>query len=387
MSQDHELATIERVTQQPFEEPLDLTVEDEWSSDKTEDGHCHLDRANTHHDRYFEHEGGLSHFENAPLWAKQDAVGVIHRGRAFGDESLNERMSRVIWQKVKAREKQLWAITDCSPDIGDRSFQMARKLKRQFGNRIDMRVGAYPIFGFKTLDSDRRALIEDLASDADFLVGLPERDARPDHAEVGFDRHMTILIELAVKHQIPLQMHLDQTGLPGESGTERFVEAVNWLVTSRLPASKRPPLWAVHVLSPSSYDEERFIRLAKGLKENDIGVIVCPHAAISMRAMRNVTAPIHNLIARVMELALVGVRVRIGTDNIRDLFMPRPASPLLVRELDAFASAVRFYDENVIHKLVRGEPMNNSDLVAIAKSLDDNYKAYGWDMSSDRFRA
>lgn len=366
---------------------MDLTIEDEWSSEKTEDAHCHLDRANTHHDRYFEHEGGLQLFENAPLWVKQDTVGTIHRGLAFTDESLYERMSRVVWQKVRAGEKQLWAITDCSPDISNRSFDMAHRLKSEFSGKIDIRVGAYPIFGFKTLDSDRRALIEDLAPTADFLVGLPERDARPDHAEVGFDRHMTILIELAIKHQIPLQMHLDQTGLPTENGTERFIEAVRWLVTSRLPASKRPAMWAVHVLSPSSYEEERFIRLAKGLKEHDIGVIVCPHAALSMRAMRNVMAPIHNLIARVMELALVGVRVRIGTDNIRDLFMPRPASPLLVRELDVLASGVRFYGEEVIYKLVRGEPMNTSDLVAIAKALDDNYAAYGWDMRSDRFRA
>ena len=80
------------------------------------------------------------------------------------------------------------------------------------------------------------------------------------------------------------------------------------------------------------------------------------------------------------------MRVYLGTDNIRDLFMPRPASPLLARELDTLASAARFYDANVLYKLLRGEPMNNSDLASISRSLDGNYAAYGWAEGSEQFR-
>ncbi len=369
----------------------DLTIEGEWSSEGSEDIHCHLDRAYTWAEKYYGHEGGRSAFTDAPLWLKQDLVGKIHTGLAFMDESLHERMELVVRQKIAAHEKVLWAINDCSPDIGDRSFATALGLKKKYAGQLDIRVGAYPIFGFKSLTSkegkDRIDLIHDLAPQADFLVGLPERDARAGHEEVGFDRHMTMLIELAVKHQIPLQMHLDQTGKPGEGGTARFVEAVHWKVTSSLPASKRPRMIAVHVISPSGDDESAFVPLVKGLRENNIEVAVCPHAAISMRPMRNVAAPTHNLIARVLEMLLAGVPVHLGTDNIRDLFMPRPASPLLSRELDLLASALRFYEANVIYKLVRGEQMNNSDMASIERSLDGNYNAYGWPQGSEAFLA
>lgn len=368
---------------------FDPAVTDEWVSNGAIDGHCHADRVYTWDERYYDHEGGRSQFIDAPLWMKQDAVGTIHRGLAFTEASLWQRMEYLFLKKIAAGEKRVDAITDCSPDIGDRSFKIALALKKKYTDQIDIHVGAYPIFGFKTFtgpEKDRLELIEALAPQADFLVGLPERDARPDHAEVGFGKHISILAELAVRYSIPLRMHLDQTGRPGEDGTERFVEAVKWLVTDRWPLVKRPEISAVHVISPSSYDESQFHRLGCGLKEHHIGVDVCVHAALSMRPMRNDEAPIHNLIARVMEFVLMGIKVRLGTDNIRDLFMPRPVSPLLVRELDALASALRFYDTSVIYKLVRGEPMNNSDLASISRSLDGNYAAYGWAEGSEKFR-
>lgn len=368
---------------------FDPAVTDEWASAGACDAHCHLDRSYTWDERYYDHEGGRGQFIDAPLWMKQDAVGTIHRGEAFTEASLRQRMTYVVEKKIAAGEKRLDAIADCSPDIGDRSFRIALALKETYAKQIDIKVGAYPIFGFKTFtgpEKNRLELIEALAPEADFLIGLPERDARPDHAEVGFGKHVSILAELAVRHGIPLRMHLDQTGRPGEDGTERFIEAIKWLVTDRWPLVKRPGISAVHVISPSSYDETRFLRLVHGLKEHRIGVDVCPHAALSMRPMRNDAAPIHNLVARVMELVLAGIRVRLGTDNIRDLFMPRPASPLLSRELDALASALRFYDDNVIYKLVRGEAMNNSDLASVARSLDGNYAAYGWAAGSEQLR-
>ena len=192
-----------------------------------------------------------------------------------------------------------------------------------------------------------------------------------------YEDHLAILIDLAIEHQIPLQVHVDQTNTPEEDGTERLIEAVRWKITASLPEKRRPRVWAVHAIF-SGHSEERRTRIIHGLAENNIGVICCPHAAISMRQRRDKTAPIHNCIAPVRELLSGGVEVRLGTDNIRDLFMPLPASPLLMREIDVLASSIRYYNESVLGKIARGERLNETDLDSINKSLDGDYEAFGW---------
>jgi cytosine deaminase len=345
------------------------------------DNHCHLDRAFTFREEFFAHEGGLNAYIDAPLAIKQVATGVLHKGPAYTNESLDARMREVVLAKVAAGEKVLYAVVDCSPDIDGRAFRAALKLREEFADRIDIRVGAYPIFGFKSFGSDRQTHLEELAASAQFLVGLPERDTRPGHT-VGFDGHLSILIELAIKHRLKLQVHVDQTNHPNEDGTEQLVEAVRWLITSRVPVEKRPRVSAVHVISPTSYCEDRFWNLVRGLKRNDIRVISCPRAAASMLQIPSVQVPMHNSVARVPELLLAGIEVGFGTDNISDLFMPTPTSPLLAREAgEEFGIAqdlFRLYDETVYWKLMRGIPLNETDLGRVELNVKGKYAAAGW---------
>lgn len=340
------------------------------------DHHVHLDRALTYEDAFFEHEGGLTAFADAPLKRKQIITGVLHRGSAYTKESLETRMRIVIEDKISAGETGINAIVDCSVDIGSRAFDVAQKLRAEYAKKdYVVNVGAYPIFGFKDWGTDRQELLEGLAEKAQFLVGLPERDDQPDHP-IGFNGHIKLLIDLALKNNIPLQVHVDQTNTAEEDGTERLIEAVKWTVNAS--GIKEPPdIWAVHMISPSCYDEGRFKRLVDGLVESRVGVIVCPHAALSNRQMRNHFGPIHNSIARVRELLLSGVPVRIGTDNLTDLFMPGPESVRLQREYEILPSILRFYNKSVINKIFAGQHLNETDLDAIRGSIDGDREAFG----------
>lgn len=338
------------------------------------DSHVHLDRARTYDDIYFAHEGGMSAFVDIPLKRKQTTTGVLHRGLAYTEDNLFKRMRSVIEDKIAGGEAGMNAIIDCSVDIGDRAFRVAKALKAEYLPRgYDLQVGAYPIFGFKDWGSDRYQLIRDLAPEADFLMGLPERD---DDHPIGFDGHLRVLLDLALEFNIPLQVHVDQTNTPTENGTERLIDAVKWTYTAA--GVKNPPkVWAVHAISPSGYDEERFKRDVDGLLEHKIGVIVCPHAAISMRQMRNHFGPTRNSIARVRELLLAGVRVLVGGDNYEDLFMPLPDKVVLRREYDILASALRFYNRSVLDKIFAGQELNETDRQAIQRSIDGDCEAFG----------
>ncbi len=345
-----------------------------------QDWHCHGDRAFTYYDEYFAHEGRLSDYIEATLDVKQTAMGVLHRGPAYEEKSLDARMRRLIEVKIAGGETVLYLITDCSPDIEGRAFNVALRLRKEYADRIDIKVGAYAIFGFDYYGSEYHKHLAKLASKAQFLVGLPERDDKPSHT-ITFEGHLAILIDLAAKYKIPLQVHVDQSGKADENGRARLIH----MVRDRLvlvPKENRPKIWAVHVLSPSMKEEEDFWPIAAGLKKYDIGVIVAPHATLGNRQIRSEKGPMRNSIARVKEFILCDIDVRFGTDNTNDLFMPTPKSPLLAREFGEDFGVVqdllRFYDQTVFEKIARGEPFNKTDLARVERSLKDDYAANGW---------
>lgn len=122
------------------------------------------------------------------------------------------------------------------------------------------------------------------------------------------------------------------------------------------------------MISPSRYDEPRFQALLAGLKASNIGVIVCPSAAISMRQYRVLLSPTSNSIARVLELLAAGIPVRIGCDNICDITSPMGTADL-TDELFVLANAVRFYDLDILAKLGAGRPLSVAECARIQEHL------------------
>ena len=338
------------------------------------DDHIHPDRGGTFVEGYFEQGGGLNIYIDAPLWVKQNAIGVLHRGPAYLSEELTKRMEFIIQLKMAAREKQANFVVDCSDDIEGRAFYAALKLREKYKGKITINVGAYAIFGIKTWREPRWLHLQELAPKAQFIVGLPERDGRGDHP-VGFEGHISLLYELALKHRLPLHVHVDQTNTSTECGTERLINVVRAL-SMRVPPEDRPIVSAVHMLIGGKEDEE-IVEIVSHLKELKMEVKCCPHAAASMRQMRNYRDPLHPPIAPVRECIVAEVPVGLGTDNTNDLLMPLPKLPLLIREMETLASLIRYYDTNVLWKLARRQPLDDTDRASVAQNLARDYDAFG----------
>jgi cytosine/adenosine deaminase-related metal-dependent hydrolase len=133
-------------------------------------------------------------------------------------------------------------------------------------------------------------------------------------------------------------------------------------------------VWAVHVLSPSAYDEERFQALVERLARNDVGVICCPSAALGMRQLRPLATPTHNSIARVLDLAAAGVHLRFGSDNICDMFSPSTTADL-IDEIYLLSGALRFYNVEVLAGFAAGVRLGEDDRDLIRKHLSDDRAA------------
>ena len=107
----------------------------------------------------------------------------------------------------------------------------------------------------------------------------------------------------------------------------------------------------VHCISLACQKEEYIRQQAKRMNLLDVDVIVCPSAAISMKQNHSEYAPIHNSIAPIGILLKEGVVVKLGVDNISDLFMPLVDGDLWF-ETRLLMEATRIYDFEKIVNIV-----------------------------------
>ena len=107
----------------------------------------------------------------------------------------------------------------------------------------------------------------------------------------------------------------------------------------------------VHCISLSCQEEDYIVNQANRMKKLGVDVIVCPSAAISMKQNNSAYAPVHNSIAPVEILLNQNVNVKLGIDNISDLFMPLVDGDLWF-ETRLLMEATRIYDFEKIIKIV-----------------------------------
>lgn len=350
--------------------------------------HAHLDRAYTLEDKYLRHIGTTPlEASSLPLSVKQNLVGDLHKGLAYTKENLLERLTYAIELQIAYGVTRIDTNIDATPDLpedGLLAINVALELKRKYAIRgLDLRVAPTPIFGFKQ-GTDNRLSRWDVFANAvekcDYLSLLPEKDDFPKGSDsdgkVGFKRHIRMGLELACKLGKEVQFHLDQMNIPSENGTERLLDVLEVLDMPVVSGVKGPTVWIIHMISPSAYDETRFARLIERLLEFHVGVIVCPSAALSMRQLRSIEAPIHNSIARVLELVKRKVPIRLGTDNIADVFVPQGDGDMLT-EVKIGGVGLRLNPPSIWAKLASGKAPNNVDIAAVGRILHEERKASG----------
>jgi len=130
-------------------------------------------------------------------------------------------------------------------------------------------------------------------------------------------------------------------------------------------------VWAIHMISPSTYDEPRFNRLVDGLLECNIGVISCPSAALGMRQYRPLLTPTYNSIPRLLEMIAAGVHVRLGSDNVADICSPSTTANL-IDEIFILSAALRFYHPGILAKLAAGLKLDDGERSFVKNHLAKN---------------
>lgn len=330
--------------------------------------HLHLDRAFT--DDFNPETHQAANKAHLTLPEKHGLISEIHNSEFYTEDGLKSRLQHSMKSMIRCQTQRADSVIDVSDDgLGLRGIKTARKVAQSFKEQIDFRIGAYSPLGFESDNMSAFRLMEQAAEIADFIGCLPERDDTADYPNhIGYEENCRRMIDLAARHGTFLHVHTDQKNLAQENATERLLDVLE----QHNPLTKtsgEPRVWAVHMISPSAYDEPRWESLVERLKTAHVGVICCPSAAIGMRQIRSVYAPTHNSIARVLELCAAGVHVRLGSDNSADMLSPSTTTDL-TDEVFVLSAAVRFYDVDILASLACGVALTKEQRQRIKNHLE-----------------
>lgn len=335
--------------------------------------HLHLDRAGTLDESYMESIGHrILDSSYVSLHRKHSLITELHKGKAYDKEDFFRRVNLFLDEMVAVNTFRADTLVDVTADgLGMTALQWMTEIKQARAGQIDLRIGAYTPFGFDDADPVRWELMVEGSKRADFIAALPEADDTREYpTHIGFYEHCRRTLQLAKELNKPLHVHTDQRNEPTESGTEQLIEAMREF-GGPVSADGTPMVWAVHLISPSTYDDERFNAMVNGMLECNIGLITCPSAAIGMRMYRPVMTPTYNSIPRVLEMLVAGVHVRMGSDNIADICSPSTTADL-IDEVFVLSAAVRFYNPELLAKLAAGVKLSLDDRNIIRDHLEKN---------------
>jgi len=245
----------------------------------------------------------------------------------YTHEDLVERISRGVEKMISQGVTHCRTFVDADSTVKLLPIQAALEVREKYKDKIKLEIGVQPLQG--VIEKESRKQFEKACELADVVGGLPSKD-RP-----RCEKHLDIIMDIAKSMDKKLDVHVDQENNPFETETELLaIKTIEHGLEGRVSG--------VHAISVSAKPEMEQDRIIRQIKDAGMKIIICPSAALSMKALE-INSPIHNSIAPFVKLINSGVCVVLGVDNIYDLFLPFADGDMWI-ECRMLMEACRFYD-------------------------------------------
>jgi cytosine/creatinine deaminase len=280
--------------------------------------HAHFDRAFT----VSEDSLALAHQLMEKKWTLTDDIR-----KHSTEEIYAARIERVVKVMIAQGVRVCSTFIDIDPLTELRAIKAAYAVKKKYQRDIQLILMNQTSQGI--LNPNIQKLTYSALGYLDIIGGLPSRD-RPNAA-----KHLDVLFSWAKETGKMAHMHIDQENNPREHDTDL-------LVRKTIQYGLEGKVVAVHAISVAAQPEKKRKALYKRMMGAGLGVVCCPSAALSMKALPYKT-DIHNSIAPVVEMLQAGIPVALGVDNIADIYQPLVDGDMYT-ELRMLAESNRFYD-------------------------------------------
>ncbi|WP_184397970.1 amidohydrolase family protein [Rhizobium sp. BK650] len=278
------------------------------------DTHIHLDKACIL-DRCTICEGTLA-----------EAVRETARAKAgFEVDDVYARAARVVEKAISHGTTRIRTFVEIDPRAGFRSFDAIKRIREHYAFAVDIEICAFAQEGLTNEPETVDMLDETLRGGADLVGGCPYTDPDP-------NRHIEMVFALALKHDVPVDFHLDFSLDPGRTDLPAVIEAT-------LRHGWRGRVTIGHVTNLSAMSQAEILSIADRLAEAGIGLSVLPSTDLFLngrsheRLVPRGVAPAHLLASR-------GVVTSIATNNVLNPFTPY-GDASLIRMANLYANVTQ----------------------------------------------
>ncbi|MBO9126718.1 MULTISPECIES: amidohydrolase family protein [unclassified Rhizobium] len=260
------------------------------------DTHVHLDKACIL-DRCSICEGTLT-----------EAVRETARAKpGFTEHDVYERAARVVEKAISHGTVRMRTFVEIDPRAGFRSFEAIKRIRADYAFAIDIQICAFAQDGLTNEPETLDMLDAALAGSADLIGGCPYTDPDP-------EAHIAKIFELAVKHDVAVDFHLDFSLDPNKTDLPAVIAA-----TKHHGWQGRVSIG--HVTNLSALPQAIVIKIANNLSEAGIALTILPATDLFLNGcghdhlVPRGVAPAHILAAH-------GVVTSIATNNVLNPFTP-----------------------------------------------------------------
>jgi len=292
-----------------------------------------------------------------------DAVRRAAEIRKASAEPDFQRRAEILFARALAQGTgKLRTHTDVDDLVEDRALRGVLSARAAFAGRLTIEIAAFANSRVDpTSQGGRQRILGALSQGADLIGASP--NAAPDPQKA-----MLAVLDLARSEGVAADFHLDEHGDAASS----LLPLVPSAIAAR---GLEGQVTISHACAIAALPPNEALEIARRLAAVDAMVVALPATNLYLQD-RSQATPRRRGITLVRELLAAGVRVRLGSDNVRDSFYPYgDADPLE----DAFLLALAAHVDDPAHLVGalcdgRGDPAvgDPADLVLIrADSLTD----------------
>lgn len=282
---------------------------------------------------------------------------------------------------------------DTTLSNGLKNVEALLEAKTKCADFVDLQVAMlleWPLSGFGS--AERHALARDaIAAGVDVIGGCPHLDDDPRTA-------VEFLLELAIEHNLPLDLHADENLRIDSSDLEHLANIM-------LANNVRHRVNASHCVSLSTREEHDIHRIAEKVATAGITVTALPQTNLFLQARGQLTSP-PRAVTPISALQQAGVVVAAGGDNLQDPFNlvgrgdPLEIASLLVttchlsvqRSVDCISSHASFVVTGSHGEISTGKPAHLVGLrsttlrESVAMGPPDRFVVYGGVVIDEQIR-
>jgi cytosine deaminase len=292
-----------------------------------------------------------------------DSLAAAAKARAaFTADDVRVRATRLLENSVRYGVTRMRTHTDVDPIVELRSMEGLAAARADFFGKVDVDIIAFSTSRNDLADAGAATrLREAIALQPAYLGASLNSSADPARA-------LEVLLDLAERHGLPIDLHLDEHLDPAASLARRVVDAV-------IARGLQRRLTISHFCVLSVLELKTAAALIERVARAEITVIALPETNLFLQD-RGTGTPIRRGVTLVRELLAAGVPVRFGTDNVRDWFFPFGDGDMLASAAFAVTAAHLDDDAALLAGICDGrsgiEQGIPADIVLIpATALDD----------------